>query len=246
MILATGCQPPAERIRPDHTAPPGFFRNEVIGKSVQNRPIDCWTLGSGPDVTLIIATIHGDEPAGTPLVRRLASHLAQHPTLLAGRTLLIVPMANPDGHVAHRRVNARGIDLNRNYPASNYDSHGDHGHAPLSEPESRALHQLVESRRPARVLSFHQPIRSGSACIDFDGPAADLAAAMAAACDLPVKKLGGRPGSLGSYVGETLGRPIITVELPAESSHWDESTLWSRYGDMLLAAIRFSTAARSD
>lgn len=50
--------------------------------------------------------------------------------------------------------------------------------------------------------------------MDYDGPAAKLAVAISAACDFPVKRLGSRPGSLGAYLGETLARPIITLELP--------------------------------
>lgn len=236
-LLLTGCQPPPNRIQSTCIPPPAPWQLEIIGNSVQGRPIDCWTLGDGPDATLIIATIHGDEPAGTPLVKRLAVNLADHHDTLDGRKVVIVPVANPDGLAQKTRFNAHGVDLNRNYPATNYRHMGDHGPAALSEPESRALYQLLESHRPARVISIHQPVRSGLACIDYDGPAAPLAAAMAAACDLPVKKLGGRPGSLGSYVGDTLGRPIITVELPAEATTWDEGRLWSRYGKMLLAAV---------
>jgi protein MpaA len=203
-------------------------------------------IGQGPDVTLILATIHGDEPAGTPLVQRLADHLAANKQLLDGRRVVIVPVANPDGLAARTRTNSRGVDLNRNYPASNYqhDSqsgaavlHGTHGDKALSEPESAALHRLIETHRPARIVSLHQPLRWGKACIDYDGPGQALAEAMAATCDLPLVKLGGRPGSLGSYAGETLGTPIITVELPRDATHWSADRLWKQYGNMLLTAI---------
>ncbi len=79
----------------------------------------CLTLGQGPDVTFILATIHGDEPAGTPLVRRLATHIRQHPKVLDGRRVVLLRLANPDG-LAHRsRYNAHGVDLNRNFDAAN-------------------------------------------------------------------------------------------------------------------------------
>ena len=72
-----------------------------------------------------------------------------------------------------------------------------------------------------------------------DGPGQQLANHMAQYCDLPVKKLGAKPGSLGSYAGETLGIPIITVEMLAEDSDLDYESLWRKYGKMLLAAITF-------
>jgi protein MpaA len=241
-FLLAGCNPPPNRMSFTAPPPPAPWRAEPIGRSVEGRLLDCWTIGDGPDVTVIIATIHGDEPAGTPLVRRLAGHLANHPEDLTGRKVVIVPIANPDGLARQSRFNNHGVDLNRNYPAANYRHEGGHGPAALSEPESRALFHLLESQDPARVISIHQPVRTGAACIDYDGPAADLAAAMSAASDLPVVKLGGRPGSLGSFIGDTLDRQIITVELPAEASKWDENRLWSSYGEMLLAAITFGPA----
>ncbi len=236
-IILTGCKPPDEKIDPTRPRPPSTSQRLEAGRSVKGRPIDAWILGDGPDVTLILATIHGDEPAGTPLVKRLADHLVANQHLLDGRRVVIVPVANPDGMAASTRTNSRGVDLNRNYPATNYKHNGTHGDKALSEPESVALHALIERHRPARIVSLHQPLRWGKACIDYDGPGKSLAEAMAAACDLPLVKIGARPGSLGSYAGETLGTPIITVELPRDATHWPEAKLWERYGKMLLTVL---------
>jgi len=54
---------------------------------------------------------------------------------------------------------------------------------------------------------------------------------------LPVKKLGAKPGSLGSYAGVDMGVPIITFELRRDDSKLDSETLWKRYGKALIAAI---------
>jgi protein MpaA len=64
-------------------------------------------------------------------------------------------------------------------------------------------------------------------------------------CDLPVKKLGARPGSLGSYAGVTLGIPIITFEMLLNDSQLDTQTLWKRYGKALVAAIVYPDAVES-
>ena len=237
LIVVAGCQEPGSRFKASTHHRDSVMRIETIGKSVRGRAIECWMLGDGPDVTLILATIHGDEPAGTPLLKKLADHLTEHPELFDGKRLLLIPVANPDGFAAHKRTNARGVDLNRNYPAANYNEDPDHGHGALSEPESKALFDLLQRYQPARVVSIHQPIRSGAACIDYDGPAKLLAETMSAASDLPIHKLGGQPGSLGSYVGETLGKPIITVELPAAATKWSAERLWETYGNMLLKVI---------
>ena len=209
-----------------------------IGRSVESRPIDCEVHGKGRDVVLILATIHGDEAAGTPIVRRLGRHLRQHPELLQGRSVVLVPVANPDGRTHRTRHNVGGVDLNRNFPAGNFSATKRHGTRPLSQPESRALHRLLDTYRPDRIVSIHQPL----SCIDYDGPARALAEAMGAHSDLPVKRLGSRPGSLGSHAGLTRNIPIITLELPRAADQLGNDAKWKRYGPMLLAAVTFPKA----
>jgi protein MpaA len=220
LLVATGCRGPEKR---------------VVGMSVEGSEIECQTLGRGSNVVLILATIHGNEAAGTPLVRLLADYLAEHPAVLRGRRVVLMPLANPDGYALNTRHNANGIDLNRNFPAPNFTSTDRHGARPLSEPESRALYAVLRDYRPDQIVSIHQP----AACVDYDGPAEELARAMSAYTDLPVKRIGSLPGSLGSYAGITLGKPIVTLELPATASQMDDEELWDRYGDVLLAAIRY-------
>ncbi|HPF39773.1 MAG TPA: DUF2817 domain-containing protein [Phycisphaerae bacterium] len=217
----------------------GASQREVVGTSLQGRPIEARVFGSGNDCVFILATIHGNEDAGTPLVERLADYLSRNPALYTGRRVVLMPNANPDGMAAQTRGNGNGVDLNRNYPADNFKASDRHGDTALSEPESVAIHQVLERYQPARIVSIHQPLRYGSECIDHDGPAKALAEAMSMHTDIPVRRIGSRPGSLGSYAGVTLGIPIITLELPKEAKGWDGAKLWSNYGDMLLAAIAY-------
>lgn len=210
---------------------PGQYR--IVGASVQRLPILSFVLGRGPDVTLIMATIHGNEPAGTPLVRRLGKYLQQQSHLMEGRRVVLLAVANPDGMAHRSRFNANGVDLNRNFPAANRDNNRQSGATALSEPEARLIKQLIDQYSPDRIISIHQPL----ACIDYDGPGTTLAVRMAQYCNLPVKKLGARPGSLGSYAGVDLGIPIITFEMRQNDSGLDSNTLWQRYGKALVAAI---------
>lgn len=223
LLLAAGCRGPGQR---------------TVGMSVEGRPLECRILGSGQDTVLIMATIHGDEPAGRRLVLHLADYLVQRPDVLADRRVVLMPLVNPDGLANGTRHNASGIDLNRNFPAGNFTSTGRHGVQPLSEPESQAIKTALDEWPPARIVSIHQPV----ACIDYDGPAEELARAMGAWTDLPVSRIGSLPGSLGSYAGVTRGIPIITLELPASASLMDADALWQAYGKTLLAAIRYPEA----
>ena len=210
-------------------------QTRIVGISVEGRPIECRVLGRGNDVVLILATIHGNESAGTPLVKRLDAHLRRHPNLLSGRQVVMLPLVNPDGMAHRSRFNARGVDLNRNFPADNFSGTARHGPKPLSEPESRAIKAVLDEYAPARIVSIHQP----TAQIDYDGPAEQLARAMGRHTDLPVERIGSLPGSLGSYAGLTRGIAIITLELPRPDQPLSEADLWRRYGRLLLAAITF-------
>lgn len=247
----TGCPPPQHGIETGYEADVdrGIIRVtphcSIIGHSVEGRPIECETFGDGPEVVLIMASIHGDEPAGTPLLDQLSAHLRHRSDLVSGRRIILIPVANPDGYEKYLRHNVRDVDLNRNFPAGNYLEDGRHGENPLSEPESQALYRILHEHPPARIVSIHQPRRLPP-CIDYDGPADGLARAMARRTDLPIIKLGSRPGSLGSYAGDTMQTPIITLEIPRSKDDRNGPALWRRYGRMMIAAIEYSgeTAAK--
>lgn len=228
---------------PELTVIPPVARYRIIGKSVQGRPMMSLALGRGPDVTFILATIHGDEPAGTPLVRRLSTYLRQNPNILNGRRVILLRLANPDGLVYNSRFNAHAVDLNRNFDAANRKNNVRFGLRALSEPESRAIRQIILQYKPDRIVSVHQRAPGRPGCIDYDGPAADLANHMADYCDLPVSRLGAMPGSLGSYAGITLGIPIITFEMNRADTQLDSEMLWRKYGKALIAAIVYPDRA---
>ncbi len=206
---------------------------EIIGSSVQNRPVECLRFGNGPQAILFIASIHGDESIGTPLAYKLVEYLQKDRRMLQNRTILIIPVANPDGCAASTRENANEVDLNRNFPAANRINITEYGTHPLSEPEAVALKEVIQAYHPARVVSIHAPL----SCIDYDGPGQAIAENMARVCDLPVTKLGAHPGSLGAYVGESLGIPVLTLELRETDRELSADELWAKYGRSLVAAI---------
>jgi len=188
-------------------ANPQFFHES----SLQGRPLPYFVAGSGGPCVLVLGAIHGDEKSSALLACDLLRSALERPARIAGRRLVVAPIVNPDGFAAGRRSNARGIDLNRNFPASNFDRHGDGGGAPLTEPESRFVDFLLHRYRPALVIALH----GAAACVNYDGPARPLAALIAEICELPVKASIGypTPGSLGSWLGVDQRAPVITFEL---------------------------------
>ncbi len=205
----------------------------AIATSNQGRDIECIIHGFGDDTVLFIASIHGDEVAGTSLLASLDSYLKEHPEFLVGKQVVMIPIANPDGFVAKSRFNADGVDINRNFPAENRVNNKVNGFTSLSEPESRAIDSVIRIYKPNRIITFHQPLD----CIDYDGPAQELAQLLSKTCKLNVKKLGARAGSLGAYAGEDLGIKVITVELPEEAKHLSQTQLWQQYAKLIFTAI---------
>jgi murein peptide amidase A len=132
------------------------YASTVIGHSVGGRPIVAWHLGEThrPKV-LLIAGMHGNEPAPTAILRTLRDGRSVH-----GIDLWVVPAYNPDGLARGTRRNARGVDLNRNYPYHWAPLGGSYysGPKPASEPETRAMMRFLGRLRPQYVLSFHQPL----------------------------------------------------------------------------------------
>lgn len=175
---------------------------------------------STPKRILLIGGIHGDELSSVSVsfdwMRRLAAEKFQpfH--------WRVIPAANPDGMLkaVPSRANARGVDLNRNFPTPRWREEAPKyweektrkdvrrwpGPAPASEPETRWLVQQIKSFRPDAIVSVHAPY----GVLDFDGPRTPPRKLGF----LNLNELGTYPGSLGNYAGVELGIPVITLELP--------------------------------
>jgi protein MpaA len=127
----------------------------VIGHSVQGREIRATRVGQEHAAVnvLVVGDVHGNEPAGEAIVAALRK---QH---VDGVTFWLVRTANPDGRAAHTRQNARGVDLNRNFPWRwRGGPRGTYfpGRRASSEPETRALMRLVRRVRPQLAIYYHQ------------------------------------------------------------------------------------------
>ncbi len=157
---------------------------EVIGRSVEGRPIEAYRFGRGGPLLLIYGGIHGAYEWNTvDLARRLLRYFSEDPDALPPAVrLIIIPVVNPDGlarisggrpfeevdfnsiPIQRRqegRLNANGVDLNRNWdnnwePVSYWRSQEvDAGSAPFSEPETRALRDFVRRIEPDLIISYH-------------------------------------------------------------------------------------------
>ncbi len=181
-----------------------------LGRSVDGQLIAAhWSGPVGPAPVLVFGAIHGDEPDSA----RVCDELLLRG--VPGVPLVVLPVLNPDGLAHRRKNNARDVDLNRNFPARNWQRDHrpgyDPGPAPGSEPETQALVKLIDDLAPRLVVAVHQPLR----CVNWDGPADDFAARLAGLAGLPLQPSIGypTPGSFGSWLGVDRGVPVVTLEL---------------------------------
>ncbi len=91
----------------------------------------------------IFAGIHGDEPAGSFALVRLAQLLEQHPETAEGYCLFLYPVCNPTGFARHTRANQRGLDLNREFWRGS------------TQPEVTLLESELRERAFAGIISLH-------------------------------------------------------------------------------------------
>lgn len=189
-----------------------LYRRIVLGRSARGRPIRAEELGDPrqPVALLAVGVVHGNEPAGLAVVRRLEAHPP------AGAHVWVIDDLNPDGLAAGTRVNAQGVDLNRNFPyrwrplsvASGQYS----GPGPLSAPEARIAERLILRVRPRVAVWFHQPL----GVIDLSGGDPRVERRFARLAGMRTARLTRYPGSAVGWQDHRLpGTTAFVAELPA-------------------------------
>jgi hypothetical protein len=156
-------------------------RSSVAGASVEGRTLPRYEFGraDGPAV-LLTGLVHAVELIGSiALLHFVREMVHTGDALLRDARFVVLPIVNPDslhandarlrrGGRAFLRGNARGVDLNRNFPAIEGERgfgplsgsrfpispyYG--GAAPFSEPETRAVRDVALEVRPAVSIGFH-------------------------------------------------------------------------------------------
>ena len=113
-----------------------------------------------PNRFLIQGGLHGNEVTTTHFVTWLARRYARGQSLLNrfsldGIEIDFVPLTNPDGAAALGRVNAHGVNLNRNFGVLWGMSREYPGPHKFSEPETRALEKLFRERSYLAAVDVH-------------------------------------------------------------------------------------------
>lgn len=217
-----------------------------IGSSVKGRPIIAYRFGTGANLIVYVGAMHGSEQNTKRLMDEWFNELNSSPDRIpANRSIVIIPAASPDGYATGSRLNANGVDLNRNFPASDWKQSvtlpgsqtptNAGGSAPLSEPESRALAQFITANQPRLVMTFHSKAAIVEANESGDSVAIGAQyARLARYRAVPRSQTGvsfshDTTGAMEDWMRDRLGRPAIVVELLSyDSSEFgrNKNALW--------------------
>ena len=205
----------------------------TIGESVQGKPILAYRFGNGTSIRAVVAGIHGGYEWNTvALAEALIEHLTDHPEEVPRQTTLwIVPALNVDGyargHNRDGRANARGVDLNRNFPAlwqAEWPRAGcwdlgpiTAGEAPASEPETLAMMEFLLGEHVEALVSYHSAalgIYAGGQPVDPRSEHLAKTLSAASGYRYPPRDLGCRyTGQLIDWAAAN-GITAVDVELP--------------------------------
>ncbi len=180
-----------------------------------------------------MAGVHGDEPEGVRLASDVLQWLISDSG--AGNTRLcpwiVAPCLNVDGFRNKTRVNGRGVDLNRNYPSSDWSNEAKAeryfpGPAPASEIEIQSVVELIREFNPRLIIHCHswKPCIVGtgaSARIDTDRLARSSGYEGMNDIGYPT------PGSLSSYGYHDKKIPVICIEENDQLTDYD--AIWPRF-----------------
>lgn len=227
---------------------------------------------SNPKNFLIIGGTHGVEPQSTYVVENIAKYLSSEsifdaPTQnlfkiykknltkpcfeedivakdFVAKNLLLIPDYNRYGLENNTRGNEHEVDLNRNFPATNWSSnYMDRayfpGISPGSEEQTKALVKIIKANSFDLIISIHTNHfvkHANHPQVNFDGIentyGHEQATLLSKLIELPLTHDIGYAtnGSLGSYAKD-LKIPCITLELDDKLSNEGS---WALYGFTLL------------
>lgn len=224
------------------------YTSYSIGTSVQGRAIIAYQFGSSSSMILYVGGTHGAEQNSSVILQKWVAELDASPdSLPANHSIVVIPAVNPDGLAIANRLNANGIDLNRNFPANNWQTNVTlpggggvvttaGGAQALSEPESAALASFVTARQPRLVLTYHS--HAGVVEANEAGDSVSLAATYVAKAQyraIPTSAIGttfdySTTGAFEDWLQDKRSTPAFVIELysaTADEFSRNRTAMWA-------------------
>jgi protein MpaA len=219
-----------------------------VRNSYWGNPITWFVFGDEDEeehknITLIMCGVHGDEITPVKFCYDLLNDLRNNPQIIGDNLIIIAPLVTPDSFFRKKptRYNARGVDINRNFPTKDWAKNAIHlwktryhsdkrrypGKYALSEQETIFSVNIINLYKPQKIISVHAPLT----LLDYDGPSFaqnEGKAAKQLLVQMSNKagkyKISNYPfftGSLGNWAGNERNIPTYTLELP--NSDWNKT-----------------------
>ena len=156
---------------------PGVITPMLIGHTVKKHPIWAFSIRDPAREVrasmLVFAGLHPLEWVSNEVATELILDLVDHP--ISYVEIIIIPCVNVDRRLLaekelnqdikkYRRSNSKGVDLNRDFAHHRHSdavwkylipSYYTTSHAPLSQPETKALDKLAQQKSFHSVVSLH-------------------------------------------------------------------------------------------
>ena len=103
---------------------------------------------------LFLGGVHGDELQTVYLMFKLAHYVKDNPAMFKDKCIVIAPLVNPDAFLSASptRVNASGVDINRNLPTKDWQKDAIRQWIAKGEKTSATI--PVQNRHQSRKHSF--------------------------------------------------------------------------------------------
>ncbi len=176
---------------------------------------------------LLMGGIHGDEPLGVLLAQKTLEFLRNTKSTVPWA---LIPVLNVDGYKNNTRVNGRGVDLNRNYPAKSWSPEFEKdrynpGPSPGSEPEIQAVVSFIKEYKPRMLIHCHS-WKPMIVCAGESGMRDAERLAQSSGYEV-VPEIGyPTPGSLSQFGWADHKIPVICIE---ESDDASPNQVWPRF-----------------
>jgi protein MpaA len=215
------------------------------------------SLTAKENTTLILCGVHGDEITPVKFCWDLLNEFKNNHTF-QDKLIVVAPLVAPDSFFINKptRTNGRGVDVNRNFPTTDWrsdavklwkrnlksDKRKFPGHSSASEQETIFQMNLILRYKPNKVISVHAPLT----LLDYDGPSlkADAGKTASMLLEQMSEKASGYkvsnypvfPGSLGNWAGKEKHIPTYTLELP-NSNPAETDKFWTLFKDAVIYAV---------
>ncbi|MES3039469.1 MAG: DUF2817 domain-containing protein [Bdellovibrionota bacterium] len=230
---------PVDLYQKNHTAS-GASNSGAQGISTPKNGAGPLSISKGKSSPILfVGGVHGDEPEGVRLALELLARLSEDGKQQDFCDWLLIPCINPDGYLSNQRTNSQGVDLNRNFPTTDWTAEAkaprySPGPSPASEKETQILCDLIEKVKPGLVVHFH----SWEPSVVYTGePGKKWAEMIGEKTGYKIQPDIGypTPGSLGKYGWLMHQVPVICVESQEKCNLND---LWPIWGEGLLRLCR--------